>query len=60
MSRQLFLKLLTTLTSGLILPEVANTQPSQTAWNTSQDFPLAGFQYYHGETLWPQFVIGQI
>ncbi|AKH38886.1 MULTISPECIES: hypothetical protein [Nitrosomonas] len=60
MSRQLFLKSLATLASGLILPEVANIQPSQTAWNTSQDFPLAGFMFYHSETLWPQFVIGQI
>lgn len=59
MSRRLFLKSLTTLISGFTLPAIAHTKPAQTAWKILQVSPLAGFQYYHGETLWPQFFVGQ-
>jgi hypothetical protein len=59
MLRRLFLKSLTTLISGLTLPAIAHAKSNQTAWKTLQISPLAGFQYYHGETLWPQFSVGQ-
>lgn len=59
MSRRLFLKSLTTLISGFTLPAIAHAKPAQTAWKTLQVSPLAGFQYCHGETLWPQFTVGQ-
>lgn len=51
MSRRIFLKSLTTLISGLTPPAIAHTKTNQAAWKTLLISPLAGFQYYHGETL---------
>lgn len=59
MSRRAFLKSLTALVGGLALPAIAHATTSQTKANTLQNSPLAGFQYHHGEMLWPQLAIGQ-
>ena len=59
MSRRVFLKSLTALLGGLSLPVIAHTKPDQVRWKTLQISPVAGFQYYQGETLWPQLDIGQ-
>ena len=58
MSRRVFLKSLTALLGGYSLPAIAYTRPDP-AWKTLQISPVAGFQYYQGETLWPQLAIGQ-
>ncbi len=59
MSRRIFLKSLTSLLGGLALPAVAYAKPEQIRWKTLQISPVAGFQYYQGETLWPQLDAGQ-
>ncbi|OGS92461.1 MAG: HIRAN protein [Gallionellales bacterium GWA2_60_18] len=59
MSRRAFLKSLTALVGGFALPAVARATPSLGASKTLQISPVAGFQYHHGETLWPQLSIGQ-
>lgn len=59
MSRRVFLKSLTALLGGFSLPAIAYTKPDQERWKTLQISPVAGFQYYQGETLWPQLVTGQ-
>lgn len=59
MLQRRFLKSFTTLISGLTLLAIAHTKLNRLAWKTLQTSPLARFQYYHGETLWPQFAIGQ-
>lgn len=59
MSRRVFLKSLTALLGGFSLPAIASTKPDQVKWKTLQISPVAGFQYYQGETLWPQLAAGQ-
>jgi len=59
MSRREFLKSLTALVGGFALPAVANASMSRSNTKTLQHSPLAGFQYHQGETLWPQFAVGQ-
>ncbi len=59
MSRRIFLKSLTALLGGFSLPAIASTKPDSGEWKTLQISPVAGFQYYQGETLWPQLAIGQ-
>lgn len=58
MSRRVFLKSLTALLGGYSLPAIAYTRPAP-VWKTLQTSPVAGFQYYQGETLWPQLATGQ-
>lgn len=59
MSRRVFLKSLTALLGGFSLPAIAHIRPGQVRWKTLQISPVAGFQYYQGELLWPQLNIGQ-
>ena len=59
MSRRTFLKSLTALIGGLALPAVARAATNRTNAKTLQCPPLAGFQYHHGEALWPQLSVGQ-
>lgn len=59
MSRRVFLKALTTLIGSFTLPTIVHAIPSQATWKTLQVSPLAGFQYYSGEMLWPNFDVGQ-
>lgn len=59
MSRRTFLKSLTALIGGLALPAIARAATSQTKAKSLQVSPLAGFQYHHGEALWPQLAVGQ-
>lgn len=59
MSRRIFLKSLTALLGGFSLPAIAYTKPDPVRWKTLQILPVAGFQYYQGELLWPQLDIGQ-
>lgn len=59
MSRRAFLKSLTALIGGLALPAVARATTNRANAKTLQHSPLAGFQYHHGETLWPQLAVGQ-
>lgn len=58
-SRRIFLKSLTALLGGFSLPAIAYTKPDQERWKTLQTSSIAGFQYYQGETLWPQLATGQ-
>lgn len=59
MSRRAFLKSLTVLAGGFVLPAIAQASTGDSTWKTLQTFPLAGFQYHHGEALWPQLAVGQ-
>ena len=59
MSRRAFLKSLTALVGGLALPALAHARPGLNTSKILQHSPLAGFQYHHGETLWPQLAVGQ-
>lgn len=59
MSRRIFLKSLTALLGGFTLPAIARTKPDQIKWKSLQISSLAGFQYYQGETIWPQLTTGQ-
>ncbi len=65
MSRRVFLQSLMTLLGGLALPAITQTKPDspfkppETDWKTLQVSSVAGFQYYQGETLWPQLATGQ-
>lgn len=59
MSRRAFLKSLTALIGGLALPAIACAKPNLDTSKTLQHSPLAGFQYHHGEALWPQLAVGQ-
>jgi len=59
MSRRVFLKSLTALLGGFSLPAIAHTRPYPVRWKTLQISPIAGFQYYQGESLWPQLDAGQ-
>jgi len=68
MSRRLFLQSLTVLFGEITLTAMAQAKPESpsplsskphTDWKTLQVSPVAGFQYYQGETLWPQLATGQ-
>jgi hypothetical protein len=59
MSRRAFLKSLSALVGGFALPAIAHAKPNLGIWKTLQTSPLAGFQYHHGEALWPQLTVGQ-
>lgn len=59
MSRHIFLKSITALVGSLTLPALAHTGLKPATTKTLQHSPLAGFQYHHGETLWPQLATGQ-
>jgi len=65
MSRRTFLKSITAFLGGMALPAILQAKPgsqhkpSETNWKTLQTFPVAGFQYHHGETLRPQLATGQ-
>ena len=59
MSRRAFLKSFTALAGSFALPAIAHAKPSLSASRALQISPLAGFQYHHGETLWPQLAVGQ-
>lgn len=65
MSRRTFLKSFTTLLAGMTLPAILQAKTgsqyrqSKIEWKTLQTFPVAGFQYYHGESLWPQLAANQ-
>lgn len=59
MSRRAFLKSMTALIGGLALPAVARATTSRTNAKPLQHSPLAGFQYHHGEALWPKLAVGQ-
>ena len=59
MSRRAFLKSLTALVGGLALPTVARAATNRANAKTLQCSSLAGFQYHHGEALWPQLAVGQ-
>ena len=59
MSRRIFLKSLASLLGGFALPAIAYAKPGQVRWKTLQISPVAGFQYYQGESLWPQLATGQ-
>ena len=58
MSRRAFLKSLTALAGGFVLP-AAHARTSRQAWKIVQTFPVAGFQYHSGEALWQQLAAGQ-
>lgn len=57
MSRRLFLQSLGTLLGSLAMPAVVKA--NQSNFKTLQTSPIAGFQYYQGETLWSQLSINQ-
>lgn len=57
MSRRAFLQSLTALVGGFVMTGAAHA--SRESWKTLQASPVAGFQYHHGETLWPQLAVGQ-
>lgn len=59
MSRRAFLKSLTALVGSLALPAIASANSRSGTWKTLQTSPLAGFQYHHGEALWPQLAVEQ-
>jgi len=59
MSRRAFLKSLTILVGGFALPAIASASNRGGTWKKLQITPLAGFQYHHGEALWPQLAAGQ-
>jgi hypothetical protein len=67
MSRRLFLQSLTVLFGEITLTAMAQAKPESpsplsskphTDWKTLQVSPVAGFQYYQGETLWQQLATG--
>lgn len=59
MSRRVFLQSLTALLGGFVFPAMLQSKPESSQWKTLQISPVAGFQYHHGETLWPQLATGQ-
>ncbi|HEY3326815.1 MAG TPA: HIRAN domain-containing protein [Novimethylophilus sp.] len=48
---------MTALAGGIALPGAAHA--SRETWKTLQTSPVAGFQYHHGDALWPQLAVGQ-
>lgn len=59
MLRRAFLKSLTALAGGIALPAITHAKSNLNVSKTLQVSPLAGFQYHHGELLWPQLAVGQ-
>lgn len=65
MSRRVFLQSLVALLGGVALSAMAQTKPNSlfkppdADWKILQVSPVAGFQYYQGEALWPQLTTGQ-
>lgn len=59
MSRRAFLKSLTALVGGFALPTLVHAK-QVSSQKVLQHSPLAGFQYHHGEALWPQLAAGQL
>lgn len=59
MSRRAFMQSLTALVGSFALPAVARAKPILGTSKVLQLSPLAGFQYHHGEMLWPQLAVGQ-
>ncbi|HBZ29977.1 MAG TPA: hypothetical protein DEO56_05200 [Nitrosomonas nitrosa] len=65
MSRRVFLQSLVALLGGVALSAMAQTKPNSlfkpldADWKILQVSPVAGFQYYQGEALWPQLAAGQ-
>ena len=66
MSRRVFLKSIMELLGGFTLHAMSQVKANGEStsiglpWKTLQTSPVAGFQYYHGETLWPQLEAGQM
>ena len=67
MSRRVFLQSLTALFGEIALTAMAQAKPESPSslsskpyigWKTLQVSPVAGFQYYQGETLWQQLATG--
>jgi hypothetical protein len=59
MLRRHFLKSLGLLTGSFALPNVAYSFTNTSQFKTLQISPIAGFQYYQGETVWQKLAIGQ-
>lgn len=59
MSRRAFLKSLTALFGGFVLPAIVHAKSNSGASKILQYSPVAGFQYHHGEALWSQLAVGQ-
>jgi hypothetical protein len=59
MFRRVFLQSFTALIGGFAFPAMLQSKPELSQWKTLQISPVAGFQYHHGETLWPQLATGQ-
>ncbi|MDV6346090.1 HIRAN domain-containing protein [Nitrosomonas sp. Is35] len=59
MSRRVFLQSFTALLGGFAFPALLQSKPELNQWKTLQISPVAGFQYHHGETLWPQLATRQ-
>lgn len=65
MSRRVFLQSLVALLGGVALSAMAQTKtnslfkPPDADWKILQVLPVAEFQYYQGEALWPQLATGQ-
>ena len=59
MSRRVFLQSFTALLGGFAFPAMLQSKPESNQWKALQISPVAGFQYHHGETLWPQLATGQ-
>lgn len=60
MLRRTFLQTFTTLLRGIALPEIPQAKWISSSWKILQISPVAGFQYYQGEALWPQLQEGQM
>ena len=59
MSRRTFLQTILTLAGGIALPGITKSGSIPDQWRTLQTFPVAGFQYHQGETIWPQLAADQ-
>ena len=56
MQRRHFIGLISSLLPGAAIGARSAMEPSTI---TIRESPIAGFQYHHGEALWPQLAIGQ-
>lgn len=59
MSRRIFLQTIVALAGAIALPGVSQIGKNPYGWKTLQKSPVAGFQYYHGESLWSLLTVGQ-
>lgn len=59
MLRRVFLKSLAKMASILAASPSASATPTPEKWATLQTSPLAGFQFYEGDALWPLLAVGQ-